>query len=111
MIGIILSLFAALCYGLSASMQKYAIYSMKKFSFSKMIRNRKWLASMVAGAAGTVFYILALRFSSLLTVQVFLSITIIIPVLAGSIVFKEKVGVMKWFCVIMIIAGVFITML
>ena len=111
MLGIVLSLIVAVCYGISATMQKYAVSSIKKFSFRLLFKNRKWLASMFVGVIGTVAYLLAMKITPLSTVQVFLSLSIVIPVLAGFIFFKERLRVREWTCVALILAGVFVTML
>jgi drug/metabolite transporter (DMT)-like permease len=111
MLGVVLLLIVAVCYGISATMQKYAVSSMKKFSFKLLFRDRKWLASMLVGTIGTVAYLFAMKIAPLSTVQVFLSLYIVIPILAGFLFFKEKLKVMEWLCVAMIVTGVFLTML
>lgn len=111
MLGVILSLIVAICYGVSATMQKYAISSIKKFSFKLLFKNRQWLASLLVGAIGTVVYLFAMKITPLSTVQVFLSLSVVIPILASFLLFKEKLKVMKWICVVLILAGVFLTIL
>lgn len=111
MLGVLLSFIMALCYGISATLQKYAVSSMKKFSFRKLFKNGKWLASMVIGALGSLSYLLALRVTPISTIQVFLSLSIVIPIVAGFLFFKEKMKVVQWLCVVMIIAGVSLTVL
>ena len=111
MLGVLLSLIVAICYGISATIQKYAISSMKKFSFKLLFKNRKWLVSLLVGTIGTLLYLFAVKIAPLSTVQVFLAISIIVPILAGFLFFKEKLKVREWLCVVLVIAGVFLTML
>jgi len=111
MLGVLLSFIVAICYGISATMQKYAISSMKKFSFRKLFKNKKWLVSLLIGVIGTLAYLLAMRIAPLSTVQVFLSLSIVIPILAGFLFFKEKLRVREWVCVSLIVVGVILTII
>jgi drug/metabolite transporter (DMT)-like permease len=111
MLGVLLLLVVAVCYGISSTLQKYAVSSMKKFSFTRLFSNKRWLLSMLFGAAGTATYLIAMKIAPLFTVQIFMAISIVIPILAGFLFFKEKLKVMEWLCVGMILAGVFLTIL
>jgi len=114
MLGILLSLVAAVCYGISAAMQKYAVAKItarKRFSFKHLFKSRKWYASLGIGGIGILAYLTAMIYAPLSTVQVFLSLTLVITVFAGFIFFKEKMKVREWLCVVMIITGVFLTIL
>jgi drug/metabolite transporter (DMT)-like permease len=111
MLGILLSLIVALCYGVSAAMQKYAISSMEKFSFRRLFRNKKWLASLLVGFLGTSAYLLAVKTAPLSTVQIFLSLSIIIPILAGFVFFKENLKKREWVCISLIVLGIILTVL
>ena len=111
MLGVLLSLIVAVCYGISAAMQKYAISSMEKFSFRRLFKNKKWIASILVGTVGTLAYLLAMKTAPLSTVQVFLSFSIIIPILAGFVFFKEKLKMREWICVSLIVIGVILTIL
>ncbi len=111
MLGVVLSLIVAVCYGISATLQKYAVSSMKKFSFSILFRNKRWLISMIFGGVGTVTYLIAMKIAPLLTVQIFLAISIVIPIISGFVFFKEELRLMEWLCVALIITGVFLTIL
>ncbi len=114
MLGIILSLVAAVCYGISAAMQKHAVAKItakKRFSFRRLLKNARWYASLGVGGIGILAYLTAMIYAPLSTVQVFLSLTLVISVLAGFMFFKERMKVKEWLCVVMIIAGVFLTIL
>ena len=114
MLGVILALVAAILYGTSSALQKYAISKMtakKKFSFRRMLTNKKWFLSTFIGLIGGAFYVLAMRYAPLSVVQVFLALSIVIPILAGFAFFKEKLYVREWVCVALIVLGVFLTVL
>jgi drug/metabolite transporter (DMT)-like permease len=111
MLGVLLSLIVAICYGISAAMQKYAISKMEKFSFRHLFVNKKWLASLLVGLVGTVAYLLAVKTAPLSTVQVFLSLSIIIPILAGFVFFKEHLKDREWVCISLIVLGIVLTVL
>ena len=111
MLGILLSLIIAVCYGISAAMQKYAISKMEKFSFRQLFKNVRWLVALLVGLVGTVTYLLAVKIAPLSTVQVFLSLSIIIPILVGASLFKEKLRTREWICVCMILVGICLTII
>jgi uncharacterized membrane protein len=111
MLGILLSLIVAVCYGISAAMQKYAISKMEKFSFRRLFKNVRWLASLLVGFVGTATYLLAVKIAPLSTVQVFLSLSIIIPILVGAAIFKERLRKSEWICVCMILVGICLTII
>ncbi len=111
MLGVLLSLIVAVCYGISAAMQKYAISKMESFSFRRLFRNKRWLASLLVGLVGTLSYLLAVKIAPLSTVQVFLSLSIIIPILVGASLLKERLEVREWICVCMILVGICLTII
>ena len=106
MFEIIISVLVALCYGISASIQKYSLSAMKKFSVKQMIKNRIWLFSMLIGIIGILIYIFALRFVALNTIQPILALSMIIPIFAGIFLFKEKPHIYDIAGIILIIVGV-----
>lgn len=110
MIGVVLSLLAALLFGLAVTIQKYSFGGGKEFSIQVMVRNRAWLLSMLVGIIGLLIYLSALGFSDLSTVQPLLSLYILIPIILGSLMFKEKMEVRKWAMVIVFITGIFLVM-
>ena len=110
MLGIALSLITAFLFGLSATMQKYAIAKMKgKFSFKKMLFNVRWLGATCIGLFGIIAYVFAMRYAPLSTVQVFLALSIVVPIIAGFMFFKEKLSTREWICVVLILAGIALT--
>lgn len=114
MLGAILALVAAILYGTSTALQKYAISKMtakKKFSFRRMLTNKKWVSYTVIGLIGGAFYLLAMRYAPLSVVQVFLALSIVIPIIAGFMFFREKLRVREWICAALIVLGVFLTVL
>lgn len=112
MLGIILAIAAAALFGTSSTLQKYAISKMSdKFSFKKMLVNLRWLAATGIGLAGIAAYVFSMRYAPLSTVQVFLALSIVIPVIAGFVFFKEKLSKREWICVVLILAGILLTAL
>jgi multidrug transporter EmrE-like cation transporter len=111
MLGVLLSLIVAVCYGISAAMQKYAISRMERFSFRRLFKNARWLAALLVGFVGTITYLLAVKIAPLSTVQVFLSLSIIIPILVGASLFKEYLRKSEWLCVCLILVGICLTII
>ena len=105
MLGIALSLAAAILFGVSTAMQKYSLKRMKKFSLQVLVRKRIWWLSVTVGLSGILTYMMALRFTQISVVQPMLSISIVIPVLVGWIFFKENLR-QRWFPIFLIITGV-----
>ena len=105
MLGLVLSVFAAICFGFSTTMQKHCLRGMGRFNFSRLIRSRVWVSSLLVGFIGILFYLAALKSAPISIVQPTLSLSIAIPVLAGWFAFGEKMGG-RWIHVMLIIAGV-----
>ena len=63
------------------------------------------------GIIGTASYLAAMRYAPLSTVQVFLSLTIIIPIVVGFLFFKEKLSMREWLCVALVVIGIILTIL
>jgi len=110
MVEIILSLVAATCYGIAASIQKYSMKTMKKFSVRKLIKNKNWLLSILVTFIGVVAQLFALKNLPLSTFQPFFGITLMIPVVVGALVFREKLKVIEWTAVLMIVAGILLVL-
>lgn len=107
-LGIALSIISAALFGASIAMQKYGMGSMKKFSFSGMIKNKVWLAALGIGVIGLIFYLAALSLADLSTVQPMTALTLVVPVISGVFFFKEKVGRLEWVLLAMVIGGIFL---
>lgn len=105
MLGLALSVLAAICFGLSTTMQKYFLRGMGSFSFGGLIRSRMWLSSLLVGLIGIMFYLAALKSAPISIVQPTLSLSIAIPVLAGWFAFGERLGA-RWVHILLIIGGV-----
>ena len=105
-LGIVLAIIASVCFGISVAMQKYGLKSLKKFSFASMAKNKRWIAALAIGIVGILLYLVALTLAALSIVQPLTSLTIIIPVIAGVIFFKEKIGGIKWALLALVIVGV-----
>ncbi len=106
MIEIIISFIVAFCYGSSAAIQKYSFMDMKEFSIRKMIKNWKWLVSMVIGSSGLIIYLYSLKFIPISTIQPLLALSITIPIIAGFLFFKEKPNRYESLGVGLVIVGV-----
>ena len=105
MLGLVLSLFAALLFGSSTVIQKYCLKGMSRLSFNGIIRNKVWILSLLICFIGIIFYLAALRFAEISIVQPMLSVSIAVPVLVGWFGFRERIG-FRWIHILLIIAGV-----
>lgn len=108
MLGIILSVFAALLFGISAGIQKFSVRNMKRFSVRNMIKNKKWLSSLAIGGIGIISYLIALRSTDLSIVQSVLSLTLITPIIIGYAFFKERMEAIEWVSITLLVIGVFL---
>jgi drug/metabolite transporter (DMT)-like permease len=106
MLGIILAIIAAILFGISTGIQKYSLERISAFSIRKILMNKKWLSSLLVGAVGILFYLVAMRVAELSVVQSVISLTLIVQVLIGFIFFREKMVKIEWLAVIVVIAGV-----
>ena len=107
MLGIILSVFASILIGTSATMQKYSLRRIRKFRLKKIFSNRLWILSVIIGGVGTLMYLFAMRLSPIHIVQPIIAVSMLIPVIFGSILFGEKIG-NRWFHIIIIFIGVWL---
>ncbi len=105
MLGVALSVAAALCFGLSTTLQKHCLRRVSRFSFGEVVRNRVWMISILIGLIGIMFYLTALKYAPISVVQPTLAISIAMPVLVGWFAFGENMG-SRWVHIIFIIAGV-----
>src|SRR3989338_4973586 len=105
-LGIFLAVVAATLFGISVSLQKYGLKSLKKFSLKGMATNKKWIVSMVIGVVGILLYLVALNLADISVVQPLTALTLVIPVIAGVAFFKEKIGGMEWALLALVIIGV-----
>jgi len=105
MLGILLSLVAAVFFGFSTTLQKRCVRCLSRFSIMGLCRDRNWLFSIMLSLAGILIYLAALRFEEISYVQPILSLSIVIPVLIGHILWKESIA-RKLFPIFLIIAGV-----
>ena len=108
MLGIFLSLLTATLFGVSVALFKYSMGAIKKFTVKGLVNNRKWLLALVVGLVGVITYIMAMIVEPLSTVQPILSFSMLIPILVGAALFKEKLEVWRWLCVLVLVAGVFL---
>jgi len=109
-VGIVLAVASAVLFGVSVAVMKYSFEKSKKFSLKEML-NLKWISSFVIGIIGVFMYMAALNMEPLSTVQPISSLTIIIPIIAGVVWFKEKLEVRKWFALAITIVGIFLVIL
>jgi len=105
MLGLLLSVFAAVLFGFSTVLQKHCLRGLPRVSFKKVIKNKLWLLSLLIGLTGIFFYLAALKCAEISIVQPMLSISIAIPVLVGWFRFGERIG-FRWVHILLIIAGV-----
>ncbi len=86
------------------TIQKHTLHG--GFSLARMFRSPAWLVSILISGIGILAYLTALRTLPLSTVQPVLSAYLVIPVLAGAFIFKERIGGKQWLAVGLLIAGV-----
>jgi drug/metabolite transporter (DMT)-like permease len=103
--GVLLSVLAALFFGISTAIQKYRIKEMKRFSLKRLVMDWTWRLSLLVGLFGIMTYIAALGYESISLVQPLVSVSILIPVFAGKMFFGEEIGA-KWLHIIFILLGV-----
>ncbi len=111
MLGVILSLATALLFGASVAIFKHSMGKHKKFSIKDIARNRKWLAGLVIGLIGVVTYVFAMAMSPLTTVQPIISFSMVIPIMVGAFIFKEKMEGWRWLLVAVLAAGIILVAL
>ncbi|MBI2584038.1 MAG: hypothetical protein HYW25_05195 [Candidatus Aenigmarchaeota archaeon] len=103
---IFLMIITVILYGTATTLQKYSINKMRRFSLQLLLKNKTWLFSFAVGLLGTIAYLGALRYGTFSFVQTSLSATIVIPILAGFLFFREKMSVIEWLSVASISAGI-----
>jgi len=107
-LGLVMTFVTAICFGLSTAIQKYALGKMKKFSIKGMLKNRRWLSSLIVAAVGIASYLFAMKIADLSIVQSVISLALIIPMIIGFVFFKERLVVYEWVSIILILAGIFL---
>ncbi len=110
-LGIALSIAASILFGISIVLQKYGLKKIKKFSVKNFIYSKTWLLGILIGMGGIIVYIIALSLADLSTVQPVTALTLIIPVIAGVFLFKEKVGRFEWILLCLVIFGIILVSL
>ena len=106
MLGILLAVIAAICYGMSAVVQKYSMEVFDVFHIRQIIRHKIWILSMVIGLSGVLFYMSALTMTDLVVTQPILSISLLIHFIAGVTLFKEKLVFRQWIAIFLVILGI-----
>ncbi|MBI3190507.1 EamA family transporter [archaeon] len=105
-VGIFMSITAAILFGMAIILQKHSMKKMEKFSVLKLLRNGTWIISILISAAGILFYLAAIRFYSVSSVQPIVTLATVIPVIVGPLVFKEKLSGEKWLAILLVIIGI-----
>ena len=111
MIGVILSLLTALLFGASVAIFKHSMGKHEKFSVKKIARNKVWLVGLAIGLLGVVAYVFAMALAPLTTVQPIISFSMVIPILAGAFIFKEKMEGWRWLLVAVLAVGIILVAL
>ena len=102
---ILLVIATIILFGSSSTIQKYAIKNMKEFSIAQLARNPAWVFAVLVGILGIAAYMAALQIGTFSFIQTALSATIAIPVVAGALIFREKLSVIEWVSVGLIVVG------
>ena len=111
MLGIALAILSATLFGISVALFKHSLGHLEHFTIKDMLRHKKWLGALIVGLVGVVTYIMAMIAAPLSTVQPMLSFSMVIPILVGAALFKEKLEVWRWLFVIVLLAGIFLVSL
>ena len=90
---------------------KYSMGTLKKFTLEGMVRNKRWLLALIVGLIGVITYVMAMIVAPLSTVQPILSFSMVIPILIGAALFKEKLEGWRWLFVLVLLAGIFLVSL
>ena len=106
MLGVVLALLAAGCYGISASIQKSSMDDFESFDVKKFLQQKLWLFSILIGAVGMILYLVSLTMENLTTVQPLLSVSLVIPIIAGVFFFKEDHGRLEWIAIFLVLCGI-----
>lgn len=105
-IGLAFAFIASIFFGLSTVMQKHVLRKMKKFSVFGMLRSAVWLVSIGVGAIGMLLYVLAVGMQNITSVQSIITLSLIIPVVSGALLFRERIGAEKWLSILLVIIGI-----
>ena len=111
MLGLALALVTATLFGISVAMFKRSLGHLEHFTIKDMVKHKKWLGALVVGLVGVLTYIMAMIEAPLSTVQPILSFSMVIPILVGAALFKEKLEVWRWLFVVILLAGIFLVSL
>ncbi len=106
MLGVVLALLAAGCYGIAAAIQKSSMGDFVTFDIRKILQQKLWLFSILIGAIGVILYLASLTMENLTTVQPLLSISLVIPIIAGVVFFKEDHGRLEWIAIFLVLCGI-----
>ena len=111
MLGLALALVTATLFGISVALFKHSLGHLEHFTIKDMVKHKKWLGALVVGLVGVLTYIMAMIEAPLSTVQPILSFSMVIPILVGAALFKEKLEVWRWLFVVILLAGIFLVSL
>jgi len=108
MLGTALALITSVLFGISVAVFKYSLGGMGIFTIQGMLRNRRWFLALGIGLMGVLTYVAAMAVAPLSTVQPILSLSMVVPIVTGAILFKEKLEVWRWLCMLVLLAGIFL---
>jgi drug/metabolite transporter (DMT)-like permease len=106
MLGLVLLILAAILFGVSISIQKYSLSSLKKFTIQSMLKSKPWILALIIGLSGTLTYLASLSLIPLSTAQPVVSVYLLIPILVGYFKFKEKLEVKQWLLIGFFLIGI-----
>ena len=100
--GIFLVLAAAACMGTAILLQKRGL----RGGFRKSVRSPAWLAGTAIGAAGFIFYVLALANERITIVQPLVNLSLVLVAAAEVLVLRERATAAELAGIGMFLAGV-----
>ena len=110
-IGVLLSAAACVFFGVSTILQKRSMKHMDRFHVRGLIGSRKWITAVLVGGIGLLCYLAAIALTSVTIVQPIVTASLVIPIIAGNVLFGEKIGGFKWLAVALILIGIAIVIL
>jgi uncharacterized membrane protein len=65
-----------------------------------------WIFSLMVGAGGLLFYLAAILLFAVTSIQPIITASVVIPIVAGGLFFKERLGAIKWLAIFLILIGI-----
>jgi len=104
MLGVFLTIIAAVLIGIGTFLQKIGLKKVRKWK--DIIKSYKWILGYLIFIPAFFLYVLALKYERLSVIQPLMSFSIIFLVIVETIFLKEKIKVSEIFALILFFIGV-----